>query len=187
MSLYTAAHVREYLAPMATQLVQDKVAAVRVSATSVLANMLSQLHSLQHPILATSLASDLVEVLGRSPHWAKRQTYAVLCGELIKQDMSSTDSSQDDCTDSQGYSPAYFSTELLPHLLDLTWDKVPNVRLAVARVVANLPAKYQASCIDLVEAATAQLKEDKDVDVRTVMNPDLQQIEVKTEVTEPQQ
>ena len=53
-----------------------------------------------------------------------------------------------------------------------------------------LPAKYQASCIDLVEAATAQLKEDKDVDVRTVMNPDLQQIEVKTEVTEvtePQQ
>ena len=57
-------------------------------------------------------------------------------------------------------------------------------------MVARLPAKHQASCIDLVEAATAQLKEDKDVDVRTVMNPDLQQIEVKTEVTEvtePQQ
>merc|ERR1712107_420323 len=83
------------------------------------------------------------------------------------------------------------STELLPHLLDLTWDKVPNVRLAVARLVANLPGKYQASCIDLVEAATAQLKEDKDVDVRTVMNPDLQleAVKVKTEViteAEPQ-
>ena len=44
MSLYTAAHVREYLAPMATQLVQDKVAAVRVAATHVLSNMLSKLH-----------------------------------------------------------------------------------------------------------------------------------------------
>ena len=45
--------------------------------------------------------------------------------------------------------------------------------------------------MDLVEAATAQLKEDKDVDVRTVMNPDLQHelVKVKTEVTEvePQQ
>jgi len=181
LSLFTPGDIREYLAPMATHLVQDKVSAVRVSATSVLSTMLAQLHSLNHPILASSLASNIVEVLGRSPHWAKRQTYAVLCGELIK------DSSEED---SQGYSPAYFSTELLPHLLDLTWDKVPNVRLAVARVVARLPAKYQASCIDLVEAATAQLKEDKDVDVRTVMNPDLQQIEVKTEVTEvtePQQ
>ena len=70
-------------------------------------------------------------------------------------------------------------------------SQVPNVRLAVARVVASLPAKYQASCMDLVEAATAQLKEDKDVDVRTVMNPDLQHelVKVKTEVTEvePQQ
>ena len=124
LTLFTPGDIREYLAPMATHLVQDKVSAVRVSATSVLSTMLARLHSLNHPILATSLASNLVEVLGRSPHWAKRQTYAVLCGELIKQDTSSTDISQEDCTDSQGYSPAYFSTELLPHLLDLTWDKV---------------------------------------------------------------
>ena len=115
LNLFTPGDIREYLAPMATHLVQDKVSAVRVSATSVLSTMLAQLHSLNHPILASSLASNIVEVLGRSPHWAKRQTYAVLCGELIK------DSSEDD---SQGYSPAYFSTELLPHLLDLTWDKV---------------------------------------------------------------
>ena len=124
LSLFSAGDLREYLAPLATQLVQDKVSAVRVSATSVLSTMLARLHSLNHPILATSLASNLVEVLGRSPHWAKRQTYAVLCGELIKQDTSSSDISQEDCTDSQGHSPAYFSTELLPHLLDLTWDKV---------------------------------------------------------------
>merc|ERR1712107_212956 len=58
----------------------DKAAAVRTAATSVLASMLSQLHSLQHPILATSLASDLVESLGRSPHWAKRQTHCIMWG-----------------------------------------------------------------------------------------------------------
>merc|ERR1712098_114870 len=139
--------------------VQDKVAAVRTAATSVLASMLSQLHSLQHPILATSLASDLVESLGRSPHWAKRQTYAVLCGELVSQDT--------------GYSPSHFSSELLPHLLDLTWDKVPNVRLAVARVVSNLSPDYYRSCSELVVAALAQLKQDKDRNVREAAGDDI--------------
>jgi len=70
-----------------------------------------------------------------------------------------------------GYSPSHFSSELLPHLLDLTWDKVPNVRLAVARVVSSLPSKYLVNSVDLADTATAQLKEDKDVDVRTVMSP----------------
>ena len=120
MALYTPNDIREYLAPMATTLVQDRVAAVRVSATAVLSTMLTKLHLLNHPILASSLASNLVTVLGRSQHWAKRQTYAVLCGELIKQDI-------DEKTEEEansGYSPAHFSSELLPHLLDLTWDKV---------------------------------------------------------------
>ena len=114
LSLFSASDIREYLAPMATQLVQDKVSSVRVAATTVLSDMLFKLHSLGHPILATSLASSLVEVLGRSPHWAKRQTYAVLCGEMIRQ-----------AGDTAGaFSPANFSSELLPHLLDLAWDKV---------------------------------------------------------------
>ena len=114
MSLFSASDIREYLAPMATQLVQDKVSSVRVAATTVLSDMLGKLHSLGHPILASSLSSSLVEVLGKSPHWAKRQTYAVLCGEMTRQG--------DDT--GGGYSPANFSSELLPHLLDLAWDKV---------------------------------------------------------------
>ena len=113
MSLFSARDMREYLAPMATQLVQDKVSSVRVAATTVLSDMLFKLHSLGHPILASSLASSLVEVLGKSPHWAKRQTYAVLCGEMTRKG-----------EDTGGFSPANYSSELLPHLLDLAWDKV---------------------------------------------------------------
>ena len=126
LSLFTASDIREYLAPMVSQLVQDKVSSVRVAATTVLSDMLFRLHSLGHPILASSLASNLVEVLGKSPHWAKRQTYAVLCGELLRQGGSAE---SDETTGysggySGGYSPNSFSTELLPHLLDLAWDKV---------------------------------------------------------------
>ena len=43
------------------------------------------------------------------------------------------------------------------------------MRLACARVVAALPESYRASCVDLVETAQAQLREDKDPDVRAVM------------------
>ena len=44
------------------------------------------------------------------------------------------------------------------------------MRLAVARVISELPAKYQSNTADLVEAAMAQLREDKDADVRLAIN-----------------
>jgi len=152
-NLFSACDVREHLAPIALQLVQDKVAAVRAAATAVLSQMLLQLFSLGHPILASSLASNMVN-LGKSGHWARRQTFALLCGEVVQLDSEA------------GFSSTSFSTDLLPHLLDLTWDKVPNVRLAVAKVVVQLNSKYFVSCGDLVEAAIVQLKQDKDSNVR---------------------
>ena len=159
LTLFTASHVREHLAPIVQHLVQDKVAAVRAAAAVVLAGMLSQLHSLDRQDLATSLVSNLVEVLGHSSHWARRQTFAVLCGELVKDNVDGVK-----C----GYSPSSFNTELLPHLLDLTWDKVPNVRLAVTKVVVQLTPQLYNNCGELVEAAMAQLKQDKDRNVREV-------------------
>ena len=159
LTLFTASHVREHLAPIVLHLVQDKVAAVRAAAAVVLAGMLSQLHSLDRQELATSLTNNLVEVLGHSSHWARRQTFAVLCGELVKENVDG---------DKNGYSPNSFNTELLPHLLDLTWDKVPNVRLAVTKVVVQLTPQLYNNCEELVEAAMAQLRQDKDRNVREV-------------------
>jgi len=157
LGLFSATDVREHMGPIVLQLVQDKVAAVRVAAAFVLSSMLSQLHSLSKQDLATSLASNLVEVLGHSTHWARRQTYVVLCGEVSK---------VNDIENKIVYSATNFSTELLPHLLDLTWDKVPNVRLAVAKVVVNLTPEHYSNCKELVDAAMAQLKQDKDRNVR---------------------
>ena len=44
--------------------------------------------------------------------------------------------------------------------------QVPNVRLGVARVVADLPEPHQANSLHLVQAAAEHLKLDKDRDVR---------------------
>ena len=61
------------------------------------------------------------------------------------------------------------------------------MRLAVARVLSELPAAYQTNCSDLVEAAMAQLREDKDADVRLAMNKDGNTVVVtdKTDLADP--
>ena len=69
------------------------------------------------------MSSSIVEVLGKSQHWARRQTYAVLCGEIVKVAEDIKGAAEDN-KGVASYSAANFSTELLPHLLDLTWDKV---------------------------------------------------------------
>lgn len=58
--------------------------------------------------------------------WIRRQTFAFLCGQLIS---------------SNAITGTKFSLELLPLLLKLSSDKVPNVRLAVAKTLKNIPAE----------------------------------------------
>jgi hypothetical protein len=97
------------------------VSAVRQSATGVISTMLANLNSSGDANLSRAIVADLAENLAHSSHWARRQTFAVLCGELL-----STIPYED------------FSQDLLPHLLDLTWDIVPNVRLKVAHVFGHI-------------------------------------------------
>jgi len=119
--LFKPEDIRDHLAPIALTLVQDKVSSVRQSATGVISTMLANLNSSGDCNLSRAIVADLAENLAHSSHWARRQTFAVLCGELL-----STIPYQDFCQD------------LLPHLLDLTWDIVPNVRLKVAHVFGHI-------------------------------------------------
>ena len=47
----------------------------------------------------------------------------MLCGEIVKM-AEDIKAAAEDNKGVASYSAANFSTELLPHLLDLTWDKV---------------------------------------------------------------
>jgi len=155
LHLFSAEDIRDHLGPIAFQLVQDKVAAVRKAAAVVVSTMLSTLFKTEKEKYDARLASNIVKVLGQSTHWSRRQTFAVLCGEIVKNNQKEA-----------SYSESKFGTELLPQLLDLTWDKVPNVRIAVARVLMQLGPEHYSNCKDLIDAAMAQLKQDKDVNVR---------------------
>lgn len=57
-----------------------------------------------------------------SKSWVRRQTFATLCAKLVTQYV---------------LPPETFARDVMPHFLDLSWDPVANVRLAVAKTLAN--------------------------------------------------
>lgn len=73
--------------------------------------------------LVTSLIHELRETLVLdAKKWIHRQTYALVCAHLIRNEAITGDK---------------FSKEMLPCLMSLSCDRVPNVRLAVARTIAT--------------------------------------------------
>lgn len=121
--LFTPSEVEEYLSPIAMFLVRDKVASVRQSATSVIATIINSLNKSENPKLAQNLLQCIVESLARENLWVHRQTFAGLCLTIH---------------DTRAIELEHFAEDLLPCLLDMADDKVPNVRLAVARTLSTM-------------------------------------------------
>ena len=122
--LYTAEEVKTHLAPIAVILIRDKVAAVRTSAVGVHSVMVKTLlEDDQSSGLVRVLLADLIGELVKSDSWIHRQTYASLALTLFLE--SSLEHTQ-------------FAQDVLPNLMELAEDKVPNVRLAVARALKHL-------------------------------------------------
>jgi serine/threonine-protein phosphatase 4 regulatory subunit 1 len=79
-------------------------------------------HVSTEPVLLRGLLGDLAEWFAHSKRWNQRQTFALLCSQLVTKRVLSEE---------------LFACDVLPHLLDLSWDSVPNVRLSVARTIAT--------------------------------------------------
>jgi hypothetical protein len=79
-------------------------------------------HVSTEPVLLRGLLGDIAEWFAHSKRWNQRQTFALLCSQLVTKRVLSEE---------------LFACDVLPHLLDLSWDSVPNVRLSVARTVAT--------------------------------------------------
>lgn len=88
--------------------------------------------------LTTNLLVTLAERFAHSKKWKRRQTFALLCSELLKE---------------QALPPEQFASEVLPHLNDLSWDPVANVRLVVARCLAKqvvTNGKFVENIVELI-------------------------------------
>ena len=124
--LFTSEEVKTYLAPIAVILIKDKVAAVRTSAVnvhSIIVKTLLEPEASTASGLVRVLLADLVVELAKSESWIHRQTYGSLALTLFQD--SALEHTQ-------------FGQDILPNLLDLAEDKVPNVRLMVARALKQI-------------------------------------------------
>jgi len=157
--LFTSEEVKTYLAPIAVILIKDKVAAVRTSAVnvhSIIVKTLLEPEASTASGLVRVLLADLVVELAKSESWIHRQTYGSLALTLFQD--SALEHTQ-------------FGQDILPNLLDLAEDKVPNVRLMVARALKQIrQATYFTTEANpnhaRMDRVIAELSEDKDADVR---------------------
>ncbi|KAJ8940759.1 hypothetical protein NQ318_009671 [Aromia moschata] len=155
VTLFKVAETAKHIGLVARCLLSDKVAVVRQVALSLVTEIVRYTSS--DPGLTANLLVKLAACFAHSKKWIRRQTFTLLCSELLKE---------------QALPPEQFASEVLPHLSDLSWDPVANVRLVVARCLARhvITNEYFANpnneYYDDLEKTLRRLQADKDRDVR---------------------
>ncbi|XP_056377542.1 serine/threonine-protein phosphatase 4 regulatory subunit 1 isoform X2 [Hyla sarda] len=157
LELYSARDVYDYLLPIALTLCGDKVSSVRWISYKLVSEMVKKFYLDPTPTLALDLMNKLVEQFCRSPKWSGRQTFVFICQGLI----------EDDCLPME-----QFAMYLMPHLLQLASDRVPNVRVLLAKTLKQtlLEKEYFLTSAnthqEAVEQTIVALQMDYDKDVK---------------------
>ncbi|XP_076764465.1 serine/threonine-protein phosphatase 4 regulatory subunit 1 isoform X2 [Xylocopa sonorina] len=156
VNLFSPTDVELHIVSLSLNLLGDKVAAVRHVALSLVTQIVAHLSDNER--LVTALFHEFRFFLGvYAMKWIRRQTFAFVCAKLISSNAISGDR---------------FSQEMLPTLLKLSFDKVPNVRLAVARTLSrNVIPMGQWLGVEQAEEVERRLREmrsDPDRDVRVL-------------------
>nr|XP_036856960.1 serine/threonine-protein phosphatase 4 regulatory subunit 1 isoform X6 [Manis javanica] len=157
LELYSPRDVYDYLRPIALNLCADKVSSVRWISYKLVSEMVKKLHMATPPTFGVDLVNELVENFGRCPKWSGRQAFVFVCQTVI----------EDDCLPMD-----QFAVRLMPQLLTLANDRVPNVRVLLAKTLRQtlLEKDYfltSASCHqEAVEQTIMALQMDRDSDVK---------------------
>ncbi|XP_026944343.1 serine/threonine-protein phosphatase 4 regulatory subunit 1 isoform X3 [Orcinus orca] len=157
LELYSPRDIYDYLRPIALNLCADKVSSVRWISYKLVGEMVRKLHRAAPPTFGVDLIRELVENFGRCPRWSGRQAFVFVCQTVI----------EDECLPMD-----QFAVHLMPHLLTLANDRVPNVRVLLAKTLRQtlLEKEYfltSASCHqEAVEQTIMALQMDRDSDVK---------------------
>ncbi|XP_019380925.1 PREDICTED: serine/threonine-protein phosphatase 4 regulatory subunit 1 [Gavialis gangeticus] len=157
LDLYSARDVYDYLRPIAVSLCADKVSSVRWISYKLVSEMVKKLYMASTPTFMVDLMNELVEKFCRCQKWSGRQTFVFICQTVI----------EDDCLPMD-----QFALHLLPHLLHLASDRVPNVRVLLAKTLRQtlLEKEYFLNSAnshqEAVEQTIMALQMDDDNDVK---------------------
>ncbi|XP_067403893.1 serine/threonine-protein phosphatase 4 regulatory subunit 1 isoform X2 [Emydura macquarii macquarii] len=157
LDLYSAKDIYDYLRPIALNLCADKVSSVRWISYKLVSEMVKKQYMASTPTFVVDLMNELVEKFCRCPKWSGRQTFVFICQTVI----------EDDCLPMD-----QFAVHLLPHLLHLASDRVPNVRVLLAKTLRQtlLEKEYFLNSAnshqEAVEQTIMALQMDDDSDVK---------------------
>ncbi|XP_026122014.1 serine/threonine-protein phosphatase 4 regulatory subunit 1-like isoform X2 [Carassius auratus] len=157
IELYSHSDVYDYLRQIALNLCSDKVSEVRWISYKLVVEILQKLYACEAHDLGLNFINELIMRFCHCPKWVGRQAFAFICQAIVEEDCMPMDQ---------------FAQHLLPSLLSLSSDPVPNVRVLVAKALRQsvLEKPYfkdpGSAYSDELEEALSELRMDKDRDVR---------------------
>lgn len=157
IELYSHNDIYDYLRQIALNLCSDKVSEVRWISYKLVVEILQKLYSCGAHDLGLNFINELIMRFCHCPKWVGRQAFAFICQAVVEEDCMPMDQ---------------FAQHLLPSLLSLSSDPVPNVRVLVAKALRQsvLEKPYfkdpGSAYSDELEEALSELRMDKDRDVR---------------------
>uniref|UniRef100_A0A8C1ZCY7 Putative WW-binding domain-containing protein n=1 Tax=Cyprinus carpio TaxID=7962 RepID=A0A8C1ZCY7_CYPCA len=151
IELYSHNDVYDYLRQIALNLCSDKVSEVRWISYKLVSHILQKLYACEAHDLGLNFSNELIMRFCHCTKWVGRQAFAFICQAIVEEDCMPMEQ---------------FAQHLLPSLLSLSSDPVPNVRVLVAKALQQSVLEKSSAYSDELEEALSELRMDKDRDVR---------------------
>uniref|UniRef100_A0A8C0H628 Putative WW-binding domain-containing protein n=1 Tax=Chelonoidis abingdonii TaxID=106734 RepID=A0A8C0H628_CHEAB len=161
LELYNPNDVYDYLRHIALTLCSDKVSEVRWISFKLVVAILQKFYANNANALGLNFINELVARFRHCSKWIGRQAFAFICQAVVEEECMPVD---------------HFVEHLLPSLLSLSSDPVPNVRVLLAKALRQtlLEKAYFKSVgnphLEAVEETVLALQSDRDQDVSFFAN-----------------
>ncbi|XP_069728030.1 serine/threonine-protein phosphatase 4 regulatory subunit 1-like isoform X2 [Phaenicophaeus curvirostris] len=156
LELYNPNDVYDYLRHIALTLCSDKVSEVRWISFKLVVAILQKFYGNNASALGLNFINELVVRFRHCSKWVGRQAFAFICQAVVEEECMPVDQ---------------FVEHLLPSLLSLASDPVPNVRVLLAKALRQtlLEKAYFKSVgnphLEAAEQTILALQSDRDQDV----------------------
>ncbi|XP_067856797.1 serine/threonine-protein phosphatase 4 regulatory subunit 1-like isoform X1 [Heptranchias perlo] len=171
LELYNPNDVHDYLRHIALSLCSDKVAEVRWISFKLVVEILRKFYATGTDSLAVNFMNELTLRFCHCSKWIGRQAFAFICQAVVEEECMPVNQ---------------FVEHLLPSLLNLATDRVPNVRVLLAKALRHtlLEKAYFTEAenphVEAVEEIVLILQSDRDRDVRFFASAELRNNPVNT-------
>ncbi|XP_039720625.1 serine/threonine-protein phosphatase 4 regulatory subunit 1-like isoform X1 [Pteropus medius] len=156
LELYHPSDVYDYLMHIALKLCADKVSEVRWISFRLVVAILQKFYSNSESALGLNFINELIVRFRHCSKWVGRQAFAFICQAVVSEECIPVDQ---------------FVEHLLPSLVSLASDPVPNVRVLLAKALRQtlLEKAYFRNAghphLEVVEETVLALQSDRDQDV----------------------